>query len=60
MYNMSKEQRKELGKRGYEHVRKNFSYNKFVEFWPQLLDNVHAECGSWPNKNYKDFQFIAI
>jgi glycosyltransferase involved in cell wall biosynthesis len=60
MYNMPKEERKRLGKLGQDHVEKNFSYSKFSEFWPEFLEKVNSECGSWPNKTFKEYQFITI
>lgn len=57
MYNLTKEQRKEWGKKGSEHVNNMMSWDKFNEFWPALFSSIHSEHGSWPNRKYKSWRF---
>jgi len=50
LYNMSKEERDNLGKAGREHVLKNYNFNDYGKRWIETLDKVHEEHGSWENR----------
>ena len=50
MYNMSPEERSELGKKGRAHVMKNYNFETFNEFWPNFLTEVHEKFGSWDTR----------
>ncbi len=54
IYNMSREERKDLGKKGFEHVQKNYNFENFEKEWVDLLTSVHEKYGSWENR--KDYQ----
>lgn len=56
MYSLSNEKRKEWGRQGAAHVRKNMSWKGFNEFWPTFLEKIHEENGSWPNKKYSSIR----
>lgn len=60
MFHLSKEQRLNWGAAGYNHVQKNFSWNKFCNFWPDLFMKIHESHGSWPNKNYTPYRFKEV
>ena len=61
IYNMSKEEREELGRKGAEHVRKNYNFEDFKNRWIELLDSVHENHGSWENrKGYKTWEVKEI
>jgi glycosyltransferase involved in cell wall biosynthesis len=54
IHNMTREERKALGRKGYDNVQKNFNFITFQETWDKLLTEVHEKCGSWETrKNYK-------
>ena len=54
IYNMSSEDRKELGKKGRKHVLKNYSFEQYSENWDNLFQKVRKERGSWDTrKGYK-------
>ena len=56
MYNMTKEEREEMGKKGREHVMNNYSLSTYAENWYQVMNSVIQKCGSWENrKNYKSY-----
>ena len=56
IYNMSKEERKELGKKGIEHVRKNYNFEDFQTKWVELMDGIYERHGSWDSrKGYKSW-----
>jgi glycosyltransferase involved in cell wall biosynthesis len=56
IHNLSREQRKDLGKKGFEHVRKNFSFEQFSSEWDRIMTEVHEKYGSWETrKNYKSW-----
>lgn len=52
MYSLTKEERKQWGLKGIEHINKNFNFNNFEKFWSELLLKVHKERGDHPNKSY--------
>lgn len=57
IYNMTPEERKELGKKGREHVEKNYSFEKYCEGWVEIMTEVHEKYGSWENrKGYKNWE----
>jgi len=54
MYNMSKEEREELGRKGSEHVRKNYNFKEFQQKWVDLMESVVTLHGSWDNRKKYD------
>ena len=61
IYNMSKEERSALGKKGREHVIKNYNFDDFRNRWTELMDNVHEKHGSWDErKNHKTWEMKEI
>jgi len=61
MYNMSKEERKELGKAGREHVLKNYSPEKYAKEWEETFDRIIEQHGSWDTrKGYKAWELIEV
>ena len=61
IHNMSKEERKELGKKGSEHVRKNYNWDKMKEKWVSIIDNACENYGSWENrKKYKAWSLTEV
>ena len=61
MYNMSPKERKELGKKGREHVLKNYNFIDFEKKWIELMDGIHEKYGSWDNrKEYKSWNFEEV
>lgn len=54
IHNMTREERKALGRKGSENVQKNFSFEKFASSWDRIFSDIHAKCGSWETrKNYQ-------
>ena len=61
MYNMSKEERQELGLKGRKHVIDNYNFNDFEQKWIDLMDSVHEKYGSWDNrKHYESWTFQEV
>ena len=61
MYNMSDEELEELGRKGIEHVKKNYNFEAFKEQWIDLMDRVYEEYGSWDNrKNYTAWELREV
>ena len=50
IYNMSKKEREELGRKGREHVMKNYNFENFAKQWDELFTTVHEEWGSWKDR----------
>ena len=56
IHNMTREERKELGKRGHDYVRQHFSHEQYITGWDRILKGVHEKHGSWETrKNYKSW-----
>ena len=61
MYNMTNDERKELGNNGREHVLKNYGYESFVESWDRIFTDVYEKNGSWDTrKNYQGWKLIEV
>jgi glycosyltransferase involved in cell wall biosynthesis len=61
MYNMTPEERKELGQKGRQHVIKNYNFIDFEKKWVELMDSIHEKYGSWENrKEYKAWNFEEV
>lgn len=60
MYNMTKQERNNLGKLGRRHLENNFSMSMWNKFWPELFDDVVSRYGSWPNKLHKPYEIIEL
>ena len=61
IYNMSEEEREEMGRKGREHVQKNYSFKQYIDGWEKILTNIHKNMGSWENrKGYKSWHFVKI
>ena len=50
LYDMSTEERSELGKKGRVHVMKNYNFENFAKQWDETFTMVHEEFGSWENR----------
>ncbi len=54
IYNMSKEERGELGAKGRNHVLQNYNFDQYGKQWVDLMTKIHEEHGSWDTrKKYK-------
>ena len=61
IYNISEEEREELGKMGKNHIEKNYNFNNFCDNWVQLIDKIVEEHGSWDTrKGFKPYTFMEI
>ena len=61
IYNMTNEEREELGRMGQQHVKANYNFNDFEERWVTLVDQIIDEHGSWDNRKiYKPYCFTEI
>ena len=60
-YNMTPEQRKEMGDRGREHVQTNYGFDKFQSRWVELMLDIYENHGSWENrKNYESWNLTEL
>ena len=61
IYRKSPEERTELGKKGREHVTKNYNFENFSDTWVNLMLGVHERYGSWGSrKQYKSWEMIKV
>ena len=60
-YNMSPEERSEMGKAGRAHVLKEYSISKYRGAWYEAFNHVFEKHGSWENrKNYNSWELFEI
>ena len=50
IYDMTSQERSELGNRAIEYVKNNYSYEKFQKQWIELVDDIIERHGSWNNR----------
>jgi len=50
IYNMSSQERKELGRKGKAHVEENYNFAKYVLQWNMILKEIHEKHGSWDTR----------
>ena len=61
MHSLSREERKELGEKGREHVLKNYNFENFKKTWVDLMIKIHDEFGSWDTrKNYQSWTITEL
>lgn len=61
MYEMSKEERRELGKKGRNHVLTNYNFQAMVEGWDKIFTDLYEKNGSWGSRrNYDRWTFKEI
>ena len=60
-YNMSEEERAEMGRKGRQHVLNNYSLPTYVDNWYRLFQDVFNNYSSWENrKNYKSWEIFEL
>ncbi len=61
LYNMSKQERAELGEAGRQHVLTNYNFKKFNLSWQDLINNILEKHGSWDDrKEYNCWELIEV
>lgn len=61
IYNMSREQRRNLGLDGRQHIEDNYNFGDFCQSWINLMDSVVEKYGSWENrKGYRTWDLMEI
>ena len=60
-YNLTPEQRKEMGERGRQHVMMNYNFENFQQKWVEKMLDIHERYGSWGDrKDYKSWELVEI
>ena len=54
IYNMTAEEREEMGEMGIQHVADNYSFSSYGDNWVKLMLDVHEKHGSWENRKNHD------
>jgi len=61
MYNMTKEEREKMGKKGRQHVITAYNREKIMKKWDNLFTYIYNEMGSWETrKNYQSWEFKEV
>ena len=60
-YEMSAEDRSEMGAKGRQHVLDNYNFDAYAKQWDEIFTEIHETCGSWETrKNYIPYSFKEI
>ena len=61
IYEMSGEERRDLGKKGRQHVIENYNFKNFQDQWVKIIDDMIEKHGSWEDrKNYKTWNLKEV
>ena len=61
IYNMTPEERAKMGKKGSQHVNKNYSFESYKSEWVSLLEKIHQNYGSWDTrKGYERWELQEV
>ena len=61
IYNMTSEERQNIGKLGQQHVFTNYSMETFKQQWQDIVEETIREFGSWENrKKYNRWELLEI
>ena len=61
MYNMSKEEREEMGRAGRQHVIDNYGMAQYNGLWYETFKQITEDFGSWDSrKNYKKWEMFEV
>ena len=61
LYNMSPEERDEMGQKGIQHVQTNYNFENFEQNWVELIEDILERHGSWDTrKGYKAWELQEI
>ena len=56
LYEMTPDERSEMGRRGAQYAHKDFGFEAYAENWDALLTKINEEHGSWDTRdNYKSY-----
>lgn len=57
IHNMTRTERKAVGRKGYDNVQKNFGFEQFQKSWVTIFTEFHEKYGSWETrKKYKNWE----
>ena len=60
-YNMSSEERENMGTLGMKHVRENYNYTNFQKQWLDLIEDITERLGSWDTRaGYKAWELKEV
>jgi hypothetical protein len=61
IYAMTREERREMGLKGREHVMQNFNFDDFNKRWVDIMLDVYETEGSWDTRaNYNGIRFLEV
>jgi glycosyltransferase involved in cell wall biosynthesis len=61
LYEMTTEERSEMGKMGRTHVLDNYGHDMFKDLWQNTFKEAMQKYGSWENrKNYKKWELVKL
>jgi len=61
MFEMTQEDRQELGEKGRQHVLTNYGFEEFQQKWVETMDHIIEKYGSWgTRKNYQNWSLKEV
>lgn len=58
--NLSSEELEEIGRKGMEHVSREYNISSYCEKWESLIDDVVINMGSWKSRKHKSWEIIEV
>jgi len=57
IYEMTPDERGELGAKGRAYTQKQFNFENFIQQWDDLFTKINEDCGSWSDRTgYKTYE----
>jgi glycosyltransferase involved in cell wall biosynthesis len=61
IFNMTPEERAEVGKKGRGHVLANYGFGDYTRKWDEAFQHIRENMGSWEDRtNYKSWEFKEV
>ena len=61
VHNMTPSEKEEIGRKGRQHVEKNYNFEGYKKFWVSYLEDLHNRLGSWETrKNYTSWEMKTL
>ena len=61
IHSMSREDRVDLGRKGRDHVLKNYNFEEFNKTWVNIMVGINKKYGSWESrKGYKPWKIVEL
>ena len=60
IYELSTEERLDLGLKGRDHVMKNYNFENYCTKWDTVMTQIHEKYGAWGTREYKSWHLMEV